>query len=191
MRISDWSSDVCSSDLYEVTTVREGAVSQAVWWSMFPTYDTIPRPWKPLAANVATLLAMQRNHKGAAFSPWGPSPVTILRTATGSPYNFVFHDMSDPGNKEPLGHMLVIGPSGSGKTVTVSWLAMMAMRYPELRVFFFDRFYGTEVVTRMAGGNYVRFDDASCAMNPLQMELNPRTRDFLATWLKQIGRAHV
>src|SRR3546814_5825283 len=51
---------------------------------------------------------------------------------------------------------------------------------------FFDRFYGTEVVTRMAGGNYVRFDDASCAMNPLQMELNPRNRDFLATWLKLI-----
>src|SRR3546814_4764150 len=47
-------------------------------------------------------------------------------------------------------------------------------------------FYGTEVVTRMAGGNYVRFDDASCAMNPLQMELNPRNRDFLATWLKLI-----
>src|SRR3546814_9087186 len=38
----------------------------------------------------------------------------------------------------------------------------------------------------MAGGNYVRFDDASCAMNPLQMELNPRNRDFLATWLKLI-----
>jgi type IV secretion system protein VirB4 len=171
---------------YEVTTIREGAVSQSVWWSMFPTYDTIARPWKPLAANVATLLAMQRNHKGASFSPWGNSPVTILKTATGSPYSFVFHDMSDPGNKEPLGHMLVIGPSGSGKTVTVSWLAMMAMRYPELRVFFFDRFYGTEVVTRMAGGHYVRFDDDSCAMNPLQMDLTPRNRDFLATWLKLI-----
>src|SRR3546814_14585615 len=91
--------------------------------------------------------------------------------------------MSDPEKKEPLGHMLVIGPSGSGKTVTVSWLAMMAMRYPELRVFFFDRFYGTEVVTRMADGNYVRFDDASCAMNPLQMELNPRKRNFLGTLL--------
>src|SRR3546814_18542036 len=52
---------------YEVTTVREGAVSQAVWWSMFPTYDTITRPWKPPAANVATLLAMTRNHTGAAF----------------------------------------------------------------------------------------------------------------------------
>lgn len=171
---------------YEVTTVREGAASQAVWWSMFPTYDTVPRPWKPLAANVATLLAMQRNHKGASFSPWGKSPVTILKTSTGSPYNFVFHDMSDPGNREPLGHMLVIGPSGSGKTVTISWLATMAMRYPELRVFFFDRFYGTEVVTRMVGGNYVRFDDATCAMNPLQMELNPRNKDFLATWLKLI-----
>src|SRR3546814_4720504 len=42
------------------------------------------------------------------------------------------------------------------------------------------------IFTRMAGGNYVRFDDASCAMNPLQMELNPRNRDFLATWLKLI-----
>src|SRR3546814_4055335 len=82
--------------------------------------------------------------------------------------------------------MLVVGPGGSGKALTVSWLPMVAMRYPELRVFFFDRFYGTEVVTRMAGGNYVRFDDASCAMNPLQMELNPRNRDFLATWLKLI-----
>lgn len=171
---------------FEVTTVREGAVAQAVWWSQFPTYDALPRPWKPLAANVATLLAMQRNHKGDDRSVWGDSPVTILRTATGSPYNFVFHDMSDPSNKEPLGHMLVIGPSGSGKTLTVSWLATMAMRHPQLRVFFFDRYYGTEVVTRMAGGNYVRFDDDSCAMNPLQMELNPRNRDFLNTWLKLI-----
>lgn len=171
---------------YEVTTVREGAVSQPIWWSQFPTYDTLPRPWKPLAANVATLLAMQRNHKGADRSVWGPGPVTVLKTATGSPYNFVFHDTSDPGNKEPLGHMLVIGPSGSGKTVTVSWLATMAMRFPELRVFFFDRFYGTEVVTNMCGGNYVRFDDDSCAMNPLQMELSPRNKDYLNTWFKQI-----
>ena len=171
---------------FEVTTVREGAVAQPIWWSQFPTYDTLPRPWKLLAANTATLLAMQRNHKGSAKSVWGPSPVTVLKTATGSPYNFVFHDMSDPGNKEPLGHMLVIGPSGSGKTVTVSWLAMMAMRFPELRVFFFDRYFGTEVVTNLAGGNYVRFDDDACAMNPLQMELTPRNKDYLTNWFKQI-----
>lgn len=171
---------------YQVTMVREGAVSQAIWWSMFPTYDKLPRPWKPLAANVALLLAMQRNSQGAAFSPWGKSPVTMLRTATGSPYNFVFHDMSDPGNKEPLGHMLVVGPSGSGKTVTVSWLAMMAMRYPELRVFFFDRFNGTEVVTNMCGGRYVTFDGTSAAMNPLQMGLNELNKDYLNTWFRLI-----
>lgn len=100
---------------YQVTTVREGIVSHPIWWSMFPTYDTMARPWKPLASNVALLLAMQRNSPGADFSPWGKSPVTLLRTAVGSPYKFVFHDMSDPGNKEPLGHMLVVGPSGSGK----------------------------------------------------------------------------
>lgn len=171
---------------YQVTTVREGIVSHPIWWSMFPTYDTMARPWKPLASNVALLLAMQRNSPGSDFSPWGKSPVTLLRTAVGSPYKFVFHDMSDPGNKEPLGHMLVVGPSGSGKTVTVSWLAMMAMRYPDLRVFFFDRFFGTEVVTNMCGGRYIKFDGSGAAMNPLQMDLNDSNRDYLNTWLRLI-----
>lgn len=171
---------------YQVTTVREGIVSHPIWWSMFPTFDTMARPWKPLASNVALLLAMQRNSPGSDFSPWGKSPVTLLRTAVGSPYKFVFHDMSDPGNKEPLGHMLVVGPSGSGKTVTVSWLAMMAMRYPDLRVFFFDRFFGTEVVTNMCGGRYIKFDGSGAAMNPLQMDLNDGNRDYLNTWLRLI-----
>lgn len=171
---------------YQVTLVREGIVSHAIWWSMFPTYDKLPRPLKPLAANVATLLAMQRNNQGTPFSPWGKSPVTLLRTSTGSPYNFVFHDMSDPSNKEPLGHMLVIGPSGSGKTLTTSWLATNAMRYPDLRVFFFDRFYGTEVVTNLCGGKYIKFDGSGAAMNPLQMDLNDRNKDYLNTWFRLI-----
>lgn len=171
---------------YQVMLVREGIASQATWWSMFPTYDVQARPWKVLAANVATLLVMQRANPGAKFSPWGKSPVTMLRTSTGSPYNFVFHDMSDPSNKEPLGHMLLVGPSGSGKTVLVSWLATMAMRYPQLRVFFFDRFNGTEVVTNMAGGRYIKFDGTGAAMNPLQMELTPRNKAYLQTWFQLI-----
>lgn len=171
---------------YQVTTVREGAVSQAIWWSQFPTYDKLPRPWKPLAANVSTLLALQRNTPGAKFSPWGKSPVTVLRTSTGGPYNFVFHDMSDEKNPEPLGHMLVVGPSGSGKTLTTSFLSMMAMRYPELRVFFFDRNYGTEVVTNMCGGKYIRFDNGEASMNPLQMELTSENVDYLQTFLPLI-----
>jgi type IV secretion system protein VirB4 len=171
---------------YQVMLVREGIASQATWWSMFPTYDVQARPWKVLAANVATLLVMQRANPGAKFSPWGKSPVTMLRTSTGSPYNFVFHDMSDPSNKEPLGHMLLVGPSGSGKTVLVSWLAMMAMRFEQLRVFFFDRFNGTEVVTNMAGGRYIKFDGTGAAMNPLQMELTPRNKAYLQTWFQLI-----
>ena len=172
---------------YQVTVVREGIASQAVWWSMFPTYDIQARPWKLLAANVATLLVLQKNSPGAKFSPWGNSPVALLRTANGNPYNFVFHDMSDPKNKEPLGHMLVVGPSGSGKTVLVTFLATMAMRYPELRVFLFDRFFGTEVVTNMVGGRYVKFDDENGAsMNPLQMELTERNKNYLQTWFQLI-----
>lgn len=121
---------------YQVMLVREGIAAQATWWSMFPTYDIQARPWKVLAANVATLLVMQRANPGAKFSPWGKSPITMLRTSSGSPYNFVFHDMSDPSNKEPLGHMLVVGPSGSGKAqpddapilTATGWSTMGEMR---------------------------------------------------------------
>lgn len=171
---------------YQVTTVKEGIASHATWWSMFPTYDVQARPWKVLAANVSTLLVMQRANPGAKFSPWGKSAVTMLRTSTGSPYNFVFHDMSDPSNKEPLGHMLVVGPSGSGKTLTTTFLATMAMRYPELRVFFFDRFNGTEVVTNLSDGRYIKFDGSGAAMNPLQMELTDRNKNYLKTWFQLI-----
>lgn len=125
---------------YQVTTVKEGIASHATWWSMFPTYDVQARPWKVLAANVSTLLVMQRANPGAKFSPWGKSAITMLRTSTGSPYNFVFHDMSDPTNKEPLGHMLVVGPSGSGKAqpmdapilTPTGWSTMGEMRLGKL-----------------------------------------------------------
>ena len=171
---------------YQVTLVREGMVAHATWFSMFPTYDMLSRPWLLLAANVSVNLALQKNSPGHNTCPWGRSPVTILRTATGNPYSFVFQDMSDPNNKEPLGHMLVVGPSGSGKTLTTSLLSTMAMRFPELRVFFFDRFYGTEVATSLSDGRYIRFDGTDAAMNPLQMELTEKNKEYLKGWLQLV-----
>lgn len=169
---------------YQVTMVREGAISHATWWSMFPTYDAMARPWLLSASNVATNLALQENNPGSAFSPWGKTPVTILRTSTGNPYNFVFQDMSDPNNKEPLAHMLIIGPPGSGKTVFATWISTMALRHPELYVFLFDRSNGTEVVTNLGDGRYIFFDGSDAAMNPLQMELTPQNKSFLRNWLQ-------
>ena len=175
---------------YQVTMVREGAISHATWWSMFPTYDLMARPWLLSASNVATNLAMQENNPGSTFSPWGKTPITVLRTATGNPYNFVFQDMSDPNNKEPLAHMLLIGPPGSGKTVFATWISTMALRHPELYVFLFDRSNGTEVVTNLSDGRYVFFDGSDAAMNPLQMELTPQNKSFLRNWLQQLTGLH-
>lgn len=171
---------------YQVTMVREGAVSHAIWWTMFPTYDNMARPWLLSASNVAVNLALQENNTGSTFSPWGKTPITILRTSTGNPYNFVFHDMSDPTNKEPLAHMLLIGPPGSGKTVFATWISTMALRHPELYVFLFDRSNGTEVVTNLSDGRYIFFDGSDAAMNPLQMELTPQNKSFMRSWLQQL-----
>lgn len=174
----------------EVTTVREGHAAQAVWFAQFPTHDTLPRPWIPLSANVATMLGFQRTLAGAFRSPLGEGPVTILRTSAGAPYNFVFHDMSDPSNTEPLSHMLVIGPSGSGKTFIIQWLTMMAARFKDAHLFFFDRFEGTKVATRLFGGKYLSFNGSDIGMNPLQMELNDINVDYLKLWLEMITDLH-
>src|SRR3546814_1316611 len=105
MRISDWSSDVCSSDL------RESAALEAAYWSQLVGNFA----WRARPAPITS-------YNFSAFSPfhtfpaghedgnhWGPA-VALLKTSARSPYYFNF-------NSADLGHSLVIGPSGGGKTV--------------------------------------------------------------------------
>jgi type IV secretion system protein VirB4 len=172
-----------------VTPVREGMAAEAAWWNQFPTFEIYPRSYKLYSENIASLVTFERPSEGSYDSPWGPGPLCIFKTATGTPYGFNLHVRTDV--TDPVAHAVVIGPTGGGKSTLFQFLAACAMRHPQVRCFLFDRFNGMEIFTNAANGSYVTFDGAegSATMNPLQMQDTPENRTFLKLWIQNITNA--
>ena len=134
---------------FSVTPVREGWVTQATFFSQFPTYDTYPRTYRYLSRIVALALSFDKPAAGFDKSDWGPGAITVFRTMSGSAYRFQFHVSSE---ESAVAHCCIIGPTGQGKTTLLTFLAGQAMRHADLKVFFFDRHRGAEIFTRAIGG---------------------------------------
>ncbi len=170
---------------FSVTPVREGWVTQATFFSQFPTYDTYPRTYRYLSRIVALAISFDRPAEGFNKSDWGPGAITVFRTVSGSAYRFQFHVSPDEG---AVAHCCIIGPTGQGKTTLLTFLAGQAMRHADLKVFFFDRHKGAEIFTRSIGGAYVGFDgdDKNVSLNPFDCSDTKENRAFLRRWMKAI-----
>lgn len=173
---------------YGVTPVREGWVTQATFFSQFPTYDTYPRTYRYLSRVVALAISFDKPSEGFGKSDWGPGAITVFRTMSGSAYRFQFHVSSE---EYAVAHCCIIGPTGQGKTTLLTFLAGQAMRHGDLKVFFFDRHRGAEIFTRSIGGAYVGFDgdEKNVSLNPFDTENTPNNRAFLRRWMKSITMA--
>lgn len=173
---------------YGVTPVREGWVTQATFFSQFPTYDTYPRTYRYLSRVVALAISFDKPSEGFGKSDWGPGAITVFRTMSGSAYRFQFHVSSE---ESAVAHCCIIGPTGQGKTTLLTFLAGQAMRHSDLKVFFFDRHRGAEIFTRSIGGAYVGFDgdEKNVSLNPFDTENTPNNRAFLRRWMKSITMA--
>ena len=80
------------------------------------------------------------------FSPPGGYPALLwTHTEGNAPFRLNLHT-SD------VGHSLVIGPTGSGKSALLSLLMSLSYRYPQARVFAFDKGYSFLPLTLAAGG---------------------------------------
>ncbi len=171
--------------LYGVTPVREGWIAQASFFAQFPTYDIYPRTYTYLSRAVATAINLEKAPEGNASSDWGPGPITIFRTISGTAYRWQFH-VTAAANA--VAHCILLGSTGQGKTTLLAFLAGQAMRHRDLRVYFFDRHRGVEVFCRSIQGAYVNFDGDkdSTAMNPFSCRDTPENRAFLRRWLKAI-----
>ena len=77
--------------LYGVTPVREGWIAQACFFTQFPTYEVYPRTYSFLSRAVATAIGMEKTAEGNENSDWGPGPITIFRTISGTVYRWQFH----------------------------------------------------------------------------------------------------
>ena len=170
---------------FSVTPVREGWVTQATFFSQFPTYDTYPRTYRYLSRIVALAMCFDKPAAGFDKSDWGPGAITVFRTMSGSPYRFQFHVSSE---ESAVAHCCIIGPTGQGKTTLLTFLAGQAMRHADLKVFFFDRHRGAEIFTRAIGGAYVGFDgdNKNVSLNPFDAADTPNNRAFLRRWMKAI-----
>ena len=174
---------ICRS--FGITPVREGWVSQAVFFTQFPTYDTYPRTYRYLSRVIAMGITMDRPPEGFAKSDWGKGAISIFRTMSGSAYRFQFHVSAE---ESAVAHCCIIGPTGQGKTTLLTFLAGQAMRHGDLRVFFFDRHLGAQIFTRAVKGAYVGFDgdEKNVSLNPFDCTNTSENRAFLRRWLKSI-----
>ena len=170
---------------FSVTPVREGWVTQATFFSQFPTYDTYPRTYRYLSRIVALAVCFDKPAEGFSKSDWGPGAITVFRTMSGSAYRFQFHVSAE---ESAVAHCCIIGPTGQGKTTLLTFLAGQAMRHADLKVFFFDRHRGAEIFTRAIGGAYIGFDgdNKNVSLNPFDAADTPNNRAFLRRWMKAI-----
>ncbi len=171
--------------LYGCTPVREGWAAQASFFAQFPTYDIYPRTYSFLSRAVATALNFEKAPEGNGTCDWGKSPITIFRTVSGTAYRWQFH-VTTAANA--VAHCILLGSTGQGKTTLLAFLAGEAMRFPDLRVYFFDRHLGIKVFCSAIQGAYINFDGDkdSAAMNPFSCADVPENRAFLRRWLKAI-----
>ncbi len=171
--------------LHNVTPVREGWATQAVFFSQFPTYEVYPRTFLYLSRVVACSICVDKTAEGRQKSDWGPVPLSYFRTITGTAYAFQFHVSEEP---YAVAHTALIGPTGQGKTTFFSFMAGQAMRIPDLHTYFFDRNNGAKVFALMQNAPYVRFDGGaeSVSLNPFAIPGTSDNRAFLRTWLRDI-----
>ena len=171
--------------LFSVTPVREGWVAQATFFNQFPTYETYPRTYRYLSRVVACAVCFDKPASGFEKSDWGPGPISIFKTTSGSAYRFQFHVSAE---EAAVAHCCIIGPTGQGKTTLLTFLAGQAMRHHDLKVFFFDRYRGAEIFTRAIGGAYVGFDgdEKNVSINPFDCANTPNNRAFLRRWMRAI-----
>ena len=83
----------------------------------------------------------------SALMPKHSPPLLFAATSGATPFRFNLH-VSD------LGHTLIVGPSGAGKSTALGLIAAQWFRYPNARVFAFDRGYSIWMLTQAAGGEF-------------------------------------
>ncbi|SFT83848.1 VirB4 family type IV secretion system protein [Paraburkholderia aspalathi] len=105
-------------------------------------------------------------------------------TEFGTPYWFT-------GFLGDVGHMLVCGRTGFGKTIFMLLCATLFRKYPNARLYGFDKDLSMRIPTILQGGRYMQFDsepgdvhsDERAQMNPLVLLADPRHLEFLVEWV--------
>jgi type IV secretion/conjugal transfer VirB4 family ATPase len=117
--------------------------------------------------NIASLMPLRSTWTGLTYNPSNKmpqrsSPLLVATTHGYVPYRHHMH-------VQDVGHTAVFGPTGQGKTTLFGLNIASQLRFPNTRVFIFDRMRTQYVFSKAVGGNYYDFGrDRSLTLCPLQ-----------------------
>ena len=167
------------------TAMRERLNAVEAWLSSLPghVYANVRQPLVH-TLNLAHLMPLSSVWAGPSRNAHldGP-PLLFAQTSGSTPFRLSTH-VGD------VGHMLVVGPTGAGKSVLLSLLAMQFRRYPDARIYLFDKGWSARAAVLALGGAHHALGsgaegegEGALAFQPLRRVDEPAQRTWAADWL--------
>ncbi|WP_321778822.1 hypothetical protein [Sulfurimonas sp.] len=154
---------------------------EPLYWSSLPDYAGYNATKRHLiSTNISSMITFTTVAQGDDRCSWGNESLTKFLTSQSTNYDFIFHEST---NAQALGNTVVIGGSSSGKTTLITFLCMMALKYPNMKQLYFDKLQGMKVFTEFMDGSYAKFE-GDISLNPLQLEDNDINREFLNSFFQ-------
>lgn len=154
-------------------------------------------PWRPREAkitsrNFACMAPLHNFEMGKRDgNPWGEA-VTMLATPSGQPFYFNWHESplgKDSRGKKLPGNTFICGMTGAGKSALMGFLLAQSTAIPKLRILFFDKDRGGEIMIRAMGGRYRQLKRGQpTGFNPFQWPATPETVAFVEQLVMQCAK---
>lgn len=91
-------------------------------------------------------------------------------------------------HNQDLANTLVVGPPGSGKSVLLGALMVNLLRYPQMRLFTFDKGYSFYALTKALGGTHIVFDNSQALLCPLAYLQTEQDFDFALDFIETLAK---
>jgi type IV secretion system protein VirB4 len=176
---------------YKVATVD--VIPECAHFAQLPGNWT----WRPRKANItsrnfACLAPMHNFDTGKRDgNPWGQA-ISILPTPAGQPFYLNLHEVNygrnRQGEKDP-GNTFICGKTGTGKSVLLGFIVTQLTKVPGLRILFFDKDRGAELLIRRNHGRYRQLlRGQPTGFNPFQWTATASTVKFVEQLVMQCAR---
>lgn len=153
--------------------------------------------WRPRVATITTrnFACMSPMHNfdlgKRDGNPWGEA-IAILQTPARQPFYLNLHQMvlgrNRVGEKDP-GNTFICGMTGTGKSVLLGFILTLLTKVLGLRILFFDKDRGAEVLIRALGGIYRQLQRGQpTGFNPFQWEPTESNVKFVEQLVMQCAR---
>lgn len=168
-------------DGYGYRSFMETENIEPLYWSVLPDYAGYNATKRHLiSTNISSMISFTTVAQGDDKCSWGNESLTKFLTSQSTNYDFIFHETT---SDQALGNTVVIGGSSSGKTTLITFLCMMALKYPDMKQLYFDKLQGMRVFTEFMDGSYTQFE-GDISLNPLQLDDNDINREFLNSFFQ-------